>query len=343
MIGIAELIISILFLVFTNFFLLKKNILIDTPNIEKHKKEIFFSKKVPKSLGLLLMIFILYKFEHDIYQKLFIFFIFFLGILSDIKIINSPKVRFFLQAIIIFFYLSYSKNLIDDTRIPFVDFLIQYELFQLLITLFCILIIINGSNFIDGLNTLCVGYYLNIIIIVYFLNPILIYQFEYTSSFIVIMCILFIFNFLGKSFLGDGGSYLLGFFLSIVLVKLHIENPGISPWFFAILLWYPAFEILFSIIRRSLKKENPFLPDNAHFHHLLYLYFKKKFNINSFFLNPIIANLINFFNLAILLLALQYSTKTIILINIFMFNCTIYLGVYFFLKKKFLFFEIDEK
>ena len=343
MIGLAELIIFILFLGFINFFLLKKNILVDIPNIEKHKKEIFFSKKVPKSLGLVFMMFILYKFEHDIYQKIFIFFIFFLGILSDIKIINSPRVRFCIQAIIIFFYLSYSKNLIDDTKIPFIDFLIQYELLQLLITLFCILIIINGSNFIDGLNTLCIGYYLNIFIILYFLNPTLIYPFEHIDSFIMIISILFIFNFLGKSFLGDGGSYLLGFFVSIILVKLHIHNEVISPWFFAVLLWYPAFEILFSIIRRSFKKENPFLPDNAHFHHLLYLYFKKKYNISSLFLNPIIANLINIFNLVILLWALQYNTQTIILINIFIFNCIVYLSIYFFLKRNILFLKINKK
>ena len=343
MIAVTELIVFISFLVFINFFLLKKNILIDIPNIEKHKKEIFFSKKVPKSLGLLFMIFILYKFEHDIYQKLFIFFLLFLGVLSDIKIINSPKVRFVILGIIIFFYLNYSKNLIDNTRIPFVDFLIQYELLQLLITLFCILIIINGSNFIDGLNTLCIGYYLNILIILYILNPTLIYPFEHINSFIIIISILFIFNFLGKSFLGDGGSYLLGFFLSIVLVKLHIHNSAISPWFFAVLLWYPAFEILFSIIRRSFKKENPFLPDNAHFHHLLYLYFKKKYNISSLFLNPIIANLINIFNLVILLWALQYNTQTIILINIFIFNCIVYLSIYFFLKRNILFLKINKK
>ena len=35
---------------------------------------------------------------------------------------------------------------------------------------FCILIIINGSNFIDGMNTLCIGYYLLITSIIYYLK-----------------------------------------------------------------------------------------------------------------------------------------------------------------------------
>ena len=43
------------------------------------------------------------------------------------------------------------------------------DIFRLLFTVFCILIVINGSNFIDGMNTLCVGYYLIIISTIYYL------------------------------------------------------------------------------------------------------------------------------------------------------------------------------
>ena len=336
MIDILELFFFSAILIATNFFFLKKNILIDVPNIEKHKRKIFFSKKVPKSLGLILGLFILYKFEYDFYQKLFIALIFVLGVLSDSKKINSPKVRFFIQTIIIFFALIYSQNLITDTRIPFVDYILQFETIKLILTLFCILIVVNGSNFIDGLNTLCIGYYLSISIILYLLNTNLIFPIQLIHFFILIMGILFLFNFFGKSFLGDGGSYLLGFTFSAILIELHNKNPEISPWFFAVLLWYPAFEILFSIIRRSYQNKNPFLPDNAHFHQLIYLYFKKKYNINTPFLNPIVANLINFFNLVIFLFALSNMNKTTTLIGVFMFNCLIYLGIYFLLKKKFL-------
>ena len=331
-----ELLTFCLMLLVVNYFLIKKNILIDVPKNQTHKNKIFFSNKVPKSLGLILVLFILYKFEYDIYHKVFIFFIFFLGIQSDINKINSPKLRFFIQGLIIFFFLIYSQSFIVNTRIPFVDQMMQYNLFKLAFTLICILIVINGSNFIDGLNTLCLGYYLNIAIILYLMNLDFIYQIQNIHLFIIIMCILFLFNFFGKSFLGDSGSYLLGFIFSLILIKLHIENPQISPWFFAVLLWYPAFEILFSIVRRSHKKGNPFLPDNAHFHQLLYLYFKKKYKIKNAFLNPIIANLINLFNLLVFLLALKYDTQTVPLISICIFNCSFYLTIYFLFNKKLL-------
>ena len=44
----------LILLVFVNSFLIKKNLLIDSPQIDKHKKKIFFSQNVPKSLGLII-------------------------------------------------------------------------------------------------------------------------------------------------------------------------------------------------------------------------------------------------------------------------------------------------
>ncbi len=321
------------FLIIINIFFLKKNILLDIPNIEKHKKKFFFSKNVPKSLGLILILFILLKFDYTIYEKILILLIFFLGVLSDIKKINSPNLRFFIQAILIISFLLISQNFIESTRIPFVDYLLKDNLFKIFLTLICILIIINGSNFIDGLNTLCLGYYLSVSIVLYFLDLNNLYQFNYIQSLISIIIILFLFNFFGKSFLGDGGSYLLGFFFSIILIKISGENLDISPWFIAILLWYPAFEILFTIIRRSRKKKNPFLPDNGHFHQLLYIYLKRKFNINNPFLNPVVANIINIFNLFIFLLSLKFYSHTLTMVIIFFLNCLIYLVIYFLLNK----------
>ena len=84
-----------LFLVLINFFLIKKNLLIDLPNVDKHKKKIFFSHKVPKSLGLIIFLFVSFNLNFNIYEIYLIFFIFLLGILSDIKKLNSPKLRFF--------------------------------------------------------------------------------------------------------------------------------------------------------------------------------------------------------------------------------------------------------
>ena len=322
-----------LLLILINFFLIKKNLLIDSPNVDKHKKKNFFSQKVPKSLGLIIFLFVSFNLNFNIYEIYLIFCIFFLGILSDIKKLNSPKLRFFLQSIIVLIFLIYSGDLIQSTKVPFIDHLLNLKFFSILLTLFCILIVINGSNFIDGLNTLCVGYYLSLVIIFLFFQLNNLYDFENIHLFTSILFLIYLFNFFGKSFLGDSGSYLLGFLFSILLIDLHVTKTNISPWFVAVLLWYPAFEILFTIIRRSAKSKNPFLPDNRHFHQLLYLYFKKKYNFKTPLINPLTANVINLYNFFTFCLACKYYNFSIVMIIIFFFNCLTYLILYLILNK----------
>ena len=75
----------------------------------------------------------------------------------------------------------------------------------------------------------------------------------------------------GLIFLGDGGAYLIGFWiasLSILLVSRHTE---VSPWFALLVNAYPIMETLFTIYRRRIhQNKNPGLPDGIHFHTLIY-------------------------------------------------------------------------
>jgi len=76
----------------------------------------------------------------------------------------------------------------------------------------------------------------------------------------------------GKIFLGDGGAYLLGFWLAEVSVLLVVRHPEVSPWFPMLLLIYPVFETLFSIYRRKiLRGESPGQPDCSHMHQMIYM------------------------------------------------------------------------
>ena len=106
------------------------------------------------------------------YKILFIFFsfLFILGLATDVKIISSPKIRFLIQAILLFSIVYTSDLRISSTRIYLLDFLISNNLFSYFFSTFCLLILINGSNFIDGLNGLLVGYYFLISIIFFQLD-----------------------------------------------------------------------------------------------------------------------------------------------------------------------------
>ena len=69
-----------------------------------------------------------------------------------------------------------------------------------------------------------------------------------------VLLILLIFNFFGKLFSGDSGAYTISFIVGFFMINLVNLSEKISPYFIACLLWYPAYECLFSIIRKRLKK-----------------------------------------------------------------------------------------
>lgn len=74
---------------------------------------------------------------------------------------------------------------------------------------------------------------------------------------------------LGKLFLGDGGSYFIGFALAWVAVMLVARNPGVSAFAALVVCAHPVTEVLFSIYRRKVRKEHPGMPDRLHFHSLV--------------------------------------------------------------------------
>ena len=50
---------------------------------------------------------------------------------------------------------------------------------------------------------------------------------------------------------GDGGAYLIGFLSALEIVQLTNEIQILSKYFAILLLAYPSYEVLFSIIRKE--------------------------------------------------------------------------------------------
>ena len=173
MILIQELLSPLIFTVILSFILLyffaKKKFLIDQINSSKHKQLTANNSTNGAILcgGIIIFIAILFFFNNDLYLiKIFSSFILIIGILSDVNKFNSPKYRILSQLLIVLFFLLYNENLaIADLRVIFINNILEIKFVSIIFTIFCILILINGSNFLDGLNTLVVGYY---ILFVYF-------------------------------------------------------------------------------------------------------------------------------------------------------------------------------
>jgi UDP-N-acetylmuramyl pentapeptide phosphotransferase/UDP-N-acetylglucosamine-1-phosphate transferase len=332
---ILSILISIITIFMLNFFFFKKKILIDK-KILIHKS--FVSKDlVPLTGGFIIFInLIIFNSEYII----FFFLIFLIGMLSDAFIINSPLKKIFYQFFILFLFVYLSGVTILQTKINLIDFLLNYKLFSILFTTFCLLIVVNGSNFLDGVNTLVCGYYILVIsVVLYFCkqNEAILFDLNNFNNIIYSLIVIYFFNFFSKIYLGDSGSFLLGSFVGYYLIILFNNNLNlanyISPYFVVLLLWYPAFENFFSIFRKLIRKERPTAPDNLHFHHLLFNFLKKK--NNSIYINTLTGNIINIFNLFTFLVGMNFYYHTQYLIFIIIFNVSFYSVIYFYLYKNF--------
>ena len=329
---------AVLFItIILNYVLKKLNFLVDQTNISTHKKFVNGQKITPLSGGLVFFLTLAIFIPET--NKLFvilIFFIFLTGLLSDLNILHSPFFRIIFQTIVIGAYLLIFDSFVSSIRVDFLDNLLNIFIIKLIFTLFCTLVLINGTNFIDGVNTLVTGYFLLIFSNILYLAQVKGLNLDLSIVTICLIClsILYIFNLFGKIFLGDGGSYLVSFVTSIILIKFSNDNYIVSPYYVAALLWYPAYENLFSIVRKKIINKSPSTPDSEHLHQLIYLYLDKSFNIDKNFSNTLAGILIFLYNLSYLLIIFDNFNHTKTLIYSVIFNILFYNFLYFLLKKK---------
>ena len=315
-----------LIIYFVNNFIKHMNLL---PSLSGERHQLFVEQNnIPLSGGIIILItfFFIEKFNIN----LFLIFIFLIGFFSDLRVIKSPRVRFFLQVLCIFLFVTIYDIHISNIRIFLFDFLLRYKFFSSFFVIFCLLVITNGTNFIDGLNGLVLGYFLLLLIIIYNLQlyeNLNITQFE-ILYFMACLFFLLLFNFFNKLYIGDSGSYLLGFSFGIFLIAIYESNSTISPFFIVLLLWYPCFENLFSIIRKYRFNTSPLKSDNKHLHQMLFYFIKKRFGLTSLSSNNLCSILINTFNILTISIGTINIFNTQFQILVIFFNIIFYIIVY---------------
>lgn len=313
-------------------FLVNKSLLLNFSG-DKHQNYTL-EKKIPLAGGIFLAFYsILFIGKHE-YLGLFIALIFLLGIFSDLKIFNSAKFRFILQIFILLSFIVFNDVYLQNTKVIIIDQFLKYKTYNYFFVLFCILILMNGTNFIDGLNTNVLGYYIIVSLFVYQTNQeFFLLNFDQWNLWISILVILFLFNMFNKMFIGDSGSYVLGFIFGYLLIEVYITNQNLSPFYIILLVWYPCFETLFSIIRKFRLNRSPILPDTKHLHQLLYISIKKKFKLPNVNTNVYSAIVINSYNLFIIFLASTNTSNSQFQIFLIFISIFIYCYLYFSLFK----------
>ena len=154
------------FLFFKKFKLLDEDI-----NISDHKK-LILNNRLPILLGgfYLCLITLIFLSSFNQISKIIIILFFILGLMSDKNFLANAKARLILQFFLLFVFVIVQKISIQTLNIEYFDYLLNNNFFNLLFTVFCFAILINGTNFIDGLNGLVLGYYIFVIISLFYLN-----------------------------------------------------------------------------------------------------------------------------------------------------------------------------
>ena len=335
MINIINLIIFSSLFVYLNYLCSKYNFFIDNPDNSNHKKFVLQAKPTPITGGMYLFFgYVLSQTYIYNFSEIFYFgSILIVGYLSDIYKNFYPSLRLLLQAVICLLFLVYFNLNISDVRVEYVNTLLGSHIISYIFTAFCLVVLINGSNFIDGVNLLSAGYYLSILISLIFLssNYSLLLNQELVIILAALLTILIFFNGFNKVFLGDGGIYFLSLIVGIILIKFDTENSIVSPYYIISLLWYPCFENLFSIARKKLIKISPQESDNMHLHHLIYRMLEpQKSKIAR---SNLAGFIILLFNLPVFILSSYYFNLTKYLIIIIFFCVVFYIMSYYFLTK----------
>ncbi len=325
----------IIFLSFLGFYflnnLIRKKKYLQNYKGEMHQK-FLGSKNIPLSGGIFLIFSLLLLINsYNFLLCIFIFLIFCIGFASDISFLSSPKIRLLIQFLIIISFVFLLDIKIYQTKFLILDILLENIYFRYIFSAFCLLILINGSNFIDGLNGLLLGYFTLIISIIFYLNFHLYLTLEKDLIILLILTLIYllILNFNNKLFMGDSGSYTLGLLSGYFLIKFYEFNQEISPYFILLLLWYPCFENLFSIIRKFTYNKSPINADNNHLHQLVFFYIKKKNFFRSLNTNNVSSFLIISYNLLIFIISLNNPSNSQFQISLVLLNIIIYLVTYF--------------
>lgn len=153
-----------------------------------------------------------------------------------------------------------------------VDTLLQFTLVSVVFTAVAVGGVANSINIIDGFNglasTMSSLAFIGFAMIAWQVG-------DHTLAGVALVLAACVFGFFwinwpfGKIFLGDGGSYFIGFALAWVAVLLIERNPGVSAFSALVVCVHPVIEVLFSIYRRRIKQTHPGHPDRLHFHSLV--------------------------------------------------------------------------
>jgi len=199
------------------------------------------------------------------------FCIFFLGLWDDIKSL-SPWIKFSGQ-ICVGLLVWFGGIGVELFSVTLHSGILLPSWLSLVVTVFWVVLLVNAINLIDGLDGLAAGICLFVSITLLSLclssgKPVLIVGFSALAG----SCLGFLrYNFNPASvFMGDCGSYLLGYLLAALTIQGAMKSHATVALLIPIIaLGVPLLDTLLTPVRRFILGKDMFRPDQSHIHHLL--------------------------------------------------------------------------
>jgi UDP-GlcNAc:undecaprenyl-phosphate/decaprenyl-phosphate GlcNAc-1-phosphate transferase len=206
--------------------------------------------------------------------------IFFIGLKDDLLNISAWK-KLFAEFIALIILIVIGDVRLDSVQGMFYIREISYPV-SVGLSLFAGIVIINSFNLIDGVDGLAasVAMLASLVFGVYFLAT---YEWEYAVlAFTILGAIIpfFFYNAFGnanKIFMGDTGSLILGFAITVLIFRFNEMNGMRSvnlhftagPAFSFAVIILPMFDTLRVFTIRIYRRHSPFRADRRHIHHIL--------------------------------------------------------------------------
>jgi UDP-GlcNAc:undecaprenyl-phosphate GlcNAc-1-phosphate transferase len=194
-----------------------------------------------------------------------------IGVLDDTKRVRAThKLLVQVVAATIAYWAGFH---IDAVRLPLFGAL-SMGIFAVPVTVLWIVAIVNAVNLIDGLDGLAAGvvFFAGVtnLVVACMSQDVFVSAVMATMLGAVIGFLFFNFN-PARIFMGDSGSYFLGFVLGTTSASASSQkaSTAVSILVPMIALGLPIFDTLFALVRRYLERRPLFSPDRGHVHHRL--------------------------------------------------------------------------
>ena len=161
---------------------------------------------------------------------------------------------------------------ISHINTPILSNIFEFTPLAIVVSVIALAGMCHGINLIDGLH----GLALSFAVIAFGAHSVIAYKVGDTKTVALTItmacaCIgLIVFNFpSGSIFLGDVGSYFIGFTAAWSAIYLCHQHENVSPWAIVCIFAYPVVDVAYAASRRLLNGQNPMMGDKEHLHHRL--------------------------------------------------------------------------